>query len=116
MAICSLNPPGNLAIVSEKPHNPWHRRDHTLQEGETARLGEAWKDGVVVLSWDDVRRGASGLHDGHNVVLHEFAHQLDQQDGSADGTPTLEHRSQYTTWARVLGRSSRSFNVHGIPT
>ena len=87
-----------------------------VQEGETARLGEAWKDGVVVLSWDDVRRGASGLHDGHNVVLHEFAHQLDQQDGSADGTPTLEHRSQYTTWARVLGRSSRSFNVHGIPT
>ena len=74
-----------------------------VQEGETARLGEAWKDGVVVLSWDDVRRGASGLHDGHNVVLHEFAHQLDQQDGSADGTPTLEHRSQYTTWARVLG-------------
>src|SRR5271157_284607 len=30
-------------------------------------------------------------------------HQLDQQDGSADGTPILEHRSQYVTWARVLG-------------
>ena len=71
-------------------------------EGETARLGEAWKDGVVVLSWDDVRRGASDLHDGHNVVLHEFAHQLDQQDGLADGAPILEHRSQYVTWARVL--------------
>ena len=71
-------------------------------EGETARLGEAWKDGVVVLSWDDVRQGASDLHDGHNVVLHEFAHQLDQQDGSADGAPILEHRSQYVTWARVL--------------
>src|SRR5208282_4231509 len=41
-------------------------------EFETARLGEAWKDGVVVLSWDDVRQGASDLHDGHNVVLHEF--------------------------------------------
>ena len=73
-----------------------------VQEGETARLGEAWKDGVVVLSWDDVRRGASNLHDGHNVVLHEFAHLLDQQDGSADGAPILEHRSQYVTWARVL--------------
>ncbi len=73
-----------------------------VQEGETARLGEAWKDGVVVLSWDDVRRGTSDLHDGHNVVLHEFAHQLDQQDGSADGAPILEHRSQYVTWARVL--------------
>ena len=71
-------------------------------EGETTRLGEAWKEGVVVLSWDDVRRGASDLHDGHNVVLHEFAHQLDQQDGSADGAPILEHHSQYVTWARVL--------------
>lgn len=70
-------------------------------EGETARLGEAWKDGMV-LSWDDVRRGASDLHDGHNVVLHEFAHQLDQQDGTADGAPILEHRSHYVTWARVL--------------
>ena len=50
-----------------------------VQEGEMARLGEAWKDGVVVLSWDDVRRGASDLHDGHNVVLHEFAHQLDRK-------------------------------------
>jgi MtfA peptidase len=73
-----------------------------VQEGETVRLGEAWKDGVVVLSWDDVSRGASDLHDGHNVVLHEFAHLLDQEDGSADGAPILEHRSQYVTWARVL--------------
>jgi MtfA peptidase len=73
-----------------------------VMERETVRLGEAWKEGVVVLSWDDIRRGASDLHDGHNVVLHEFAHQLDQQDGLADGAPTLEHRSQYVTWARVL--------------
>ena len=71
-------------------------------ESETARLGEAWKDGLVVLSWDDVRQGASDFHDGHNVVLHEFAHQLDQQDGAADGAPILEHRSQYVAWARVL--------------
>jgi Mlc titration factor MtfA (ptsG expression regulator) len=73
-------------------------------EGDMVRLGEAWKDGVVVLSWDDVRRGASDLHDGQNVVLHEFAHQLDQQDGTADGAPILDFRSQYVTWARVLSQ------------
>jgi MtfA peptidase len=72
-------------------------------EGEVARLGEAWRDGVVVLAWDDVLAGASDLHDGHNVVLHEFAHQLDQEDGAADGAPVLEHRSRSVTWARVLG-------------
>ncbi len=70
-------------------------------ESETARLGEAWTNGLVVLSWDDVRQGAADFHDGHNVVLHEFAHQLDQEDGSADGAPILEHRSQYVAWARV---------------
>ena len=74
-----------------------------MMEGESVRLGEAWKEGVVVLSWDDVRRGASDPLDGHNVVLHEFAHQLDQQDGFADGVPILERRGQYVTWARVLG-------------
>lgn len=72
-------------------------------EGTSARLGESWVDGVVILSWDDVARGAEDTHDGHNVVLHEFAHQLDQQDGVADGAPILPSRGRYTSWARVLG-------------
>ena len=41
--------------------------------------------------------------DGHNVVFHEFAHQLDWQDGLADGAPILDHESECTAWARVLG-------------
>ena len=72
-------------------------------EGDQTRLGEAHLDGVVVLSWDDVKMGAFDPKDGHNVVLHEFAHQLDQEDGSADGAPRLEHRTRYAPWARVLG-------------
>jgi Mlc titration factor MtfA (ptsG expression regulator) len=72
--------------------------------GEQARLGESWQHGAVVLSWDDVIRGARDIKDGHNVVLHEFAHQLDQEDGTADGTPILEQRSRYLTWARVLSQ------------
>jgi Mlc titration factor MtfA (ptsG expression regulator) len=72
-------------------------------EGESINLGESWSSGVVVLSWDDVLAGASDLRDGQNVVLHEFAHQLDREDGWVDGAPPLERRSQYVTWARVLG-------------
>jgi Mlc titration factor MtfA (ptsG expression regulator) len=72
-------------------------------EGEQARLGEAWRDGVVVLSWDDVRAGAADPRDGQNVVLHEFAHQLDHEDGVADGAPILPQRGLYAAWARVLG-------------
>ncbi len=55
-----------------------------------------------MLSWDDVRKGASDIHDGHNLVLHEFAHQLDREDGEINGTPLLEQHSQYVAWGRVL--------------
>jgi Mlc titration factor MtfA (ptsG expression regulator) len=67
------------------------------------RLGESSHSGVVVLSWDDTLRGATVQDDGHNVVLHEFAHQLDQEDGTSDGTPYLGGRGLYAAWARVLG-------------
>ena len=72
-------------------------------ETDSVRLGESWTGGVVVLAWDDVRGGVRDFRDGHNVVLHEFAHQLDQEDGRSDGAPILEQRSNYVTWARVLG-------------
>jgi Mlc titration factor MtfA (ptsG expression regulator) len=72
-------------------------------DGPQARLGESWSRDVVVLAWDSVLSGASDIHDGHNVVLHEFAHQLDQEDGAGDGAPVLPRRSMYVAWARVLG-------------
>lgn len=67
-------------------------------------LGESWQTGAVILSWDDTMRGAVNPKDGHNVVLHEFAHQLDQEDGTGDGTPILPQYSRYTPWARVMGK------------
>jgi Mlc titration factor MtfA (ptsG expression regulator) len=72
--------------------------------GQSVRLGESWQNGPVVLAWDSVTGGTSNITDARNVVLHEFAHQLDQEDGAADGAPILEHRSRYTTWARVLSK------------
>jgi Mlc titration factor MtfA (ptsG expression regulator) len=72
-------------------------------EGPSGRLGESWVDDVVVLAWDAVRAGASDASDGHNVVLHEFAHQLDQEDGTSNGAPILAQRSRYVAWARILG-------------
>jgi len=72
-------------------------------DGHSVRLGESWQNGPVVLAWDSVTGGTRNITDGTNVVLHEFSHQLDQEDGAADGAPILEHRSSYVTWARVLG-------------
>lgn len=71
-------------------------------EGEQVRIGEAWKDGVAVLSWSDVRESAKGLTFGRNVVLHEFAHILDMEDGAADGTPILPGRDRYAPWIAVM--------------
>jgi MtfA peptidase len=38
------------------------------------------------------------------VVLHEFAHQLDQETGAANGAPRLGGPQRYARWAEVLGQ------------
>jgi MtfA peptidase len=76
---------------------------HIVIEGEQARLGESWNRGVVVLAWDAVQQGGANLEDGHDVVLHEFAHQLDGEDGVMDGTPELDSGEHYASWSAVLG-------------
>jgi Mlc titration factor MtfA (ptsG expression regulator) len=73
-----------------------------LEPPPAVHLGESWSSGVVVLAWDSVRAGAADAGDGSNVVFHEFAHQLDQEAGSSDGVPLLEHPSTYRAWGRVL--------------
>ena len=70
----------------------------------SVRLGESWSHGTVVLAWDSVKQGAINFKDGRNVVMHEFAHQLDQEDGTADGAPILEVGTAYTSWAEVFSR------------
>ncbi len=72
-------------------------------ERKTANAGESWTRGLVVLAWDHVKSGAAQPADGQNVVLHEFAHQLDGEDGAMDGAPDLGARAKYTSWAHVLG-------------
>lgn len=76
-----------------------------VTEQKQTRLGESWGDGRVVLSWDHVVHGARDFTDGQNVVLHEFAHQLDSESGSNNGAPFLGHSSLYRNWSRVLKRN-----------
>jgi Mlc titration factor MtfA (ptsG expression regulator) len=79
-----------------------HDHSGVVHVGDDTMLGESWSNGRLILSWDDVESGARNFHDGHNVVLHEFAHQLDQESGSANGAPLLGNGSSYQSWARVL--------------
>ena len=79
-----------------------------VAEYDQVRLGESWHRGSVVLSWDDVRRSAADVHDGHNVVFHEFAHQLDSTFARRDSTPVVQDRSTYIAWARILQRDYKN--------
>jgi hypothetical protein len=98
-----------LRTILVYPHAYWapcsdRRPDGTVSEGLQPRAGESWTFGNIVLSWEDVCRDASHPGRGRNVVLHEFAHQLDAETGSARGAPILPAAAKYADWARVFGR------------
>ena len=71
--------------------------------GESNNEGEAWYRGPVVLSWPDALAGGRCESGGRNLVVHEFAHQLDMGNGDvSEGTPALASRPQYDRWQRVM--------------
>ena len=74
------------------------------QDARRVLAGESWQEGQLILSWDDVLDGAADPGDGRNVVIHEFAHRLDQETGSANGAPWLGgRRERYVRWSQVMG-------------
>lgn len=78
-------------------------REGVCIDGGQARLGEAWYRGPVVLSWQDTLAGGRHERPGHNLVLHEFAHQLDMMNGrQIDGTPLLNGPVERRRWGNVL--------------
>lgn len=64
--------------------------------------GESWDFGKIVLSWQDTLDGAHIPNDGRNVVIHEFAHQLDQENGRANGAPILAAGQSYQCWSEIF--------------
>jgi len=73
-----------------------------VREGRQGLLGESWSNGKVILAWDNVLHGSTNFVDGQNVVLHEFAHQLDSESGSTNGAPILSGSNCMRTWAATL--------------
>lgn len=78
------------------------------QESRQALAGESWSQGQIILSWQDTLEGAANATDGHNVVIHEFAHHLDQENGAAQGAPppaASDPQHNARRWARVFGQA-----------
>ena len=98
----------NLRQILVYPGSFVVQREHTdgagvSHQGRQVLAGESWSEGQVILSWRDTLQDAATPDDGRNVVIHEFAHQLDQETGSANGAPVLARREYYARWAQVLG-------------
>jgi Mlc titration factor MtfA (ptsG expression regulator) len=82
------------------------------EEGPDGLLGHtAPRMGSLVLAWDEAKRGAADPADGTNLILHEFAHQLDFEDFEADGAPLLASHGEYRSWARIMRREFEKLQV-----
>lgn len=69
-----------------------------VREGYEDAFGEAVAAGPVVLSASEVLSPVDG--EAFNLVIHEFAHQLDARSGEVDGLPPLHPGMDPSAWAR----------------
>lgn len=89
--------PGAFAVPSVQTSTTGVQMEQRL-----VLAGQSWSQGQIILSWADVLEGAADPADGRNVVIHEFAHQLDQEKGFANGAPLLGSRAAYQRWAGTM--------------
>jgi Mlc titration factor MtfA (ptsG expression regulator) len=89
---------GTIVVVPDVFTQELREQDEAgvVHEWEEEQSGEAWDQGPVVLSWQDVE--ASGWGDGYNVVIHEAAHKLDLLDGQSNGRPQLHEGVSAAEW------------------
>src|SRR5262245_61267123 len=80
------------------PEDDWE--DDELSERPLA--GIAVNRGPVLLAWDEVLPEGRDPDAGFNVVIHEFAHQLDFADGITRGSPPLGDRALEARWFYVM--------------
>lgn len=104
----------DLRSVLVYPHNyvanvKNQHQSFFIEEGFEHRQGESWSHGNIVLAWDEVKRGASDIHDGQNLVFHEFAHQLDYEQNATSQISSEYDESTYLSWARVMGDEYQNF-------
>ncbi len=99
-------------LVYPEPYVARVKEQHNsffVEEGFEQRHGEAWSAGNIVLAWDEIKKGASDIQDGENLVFHEFAHQIDYEYGATDQVQEEYGNSHFLSWARVIGSEYQKF-------
>ncbi len=102
-----LNYYSGFVQVSVYPAAFWVERDERDETGvvhHNKRLlsGESWSRGPVILSWSDIERDMQHDHDGHNVIIHEFAHKIDMLNRGANGVPPIPASSSAKEWSKIF--------------
>ena len=85
--------PNDVVADKVRANGGIYTKEAFVLEGESA-------GGTVVISWHEAKKEAYHPH-SHNVIVHELAHELDFEDGVADGVPPLGY-SRYKEWAEVM--------------
>ena len=85
--------PSAVRIDKKEEHSGVVVQEQVWIDGEAA-------DDTLVLIWHDAKKEAYHLRK-ENVIIHEFAHEIDFMDGRADGMPPLLG-SQYGAWSKLL--------------
>ncbi len=88
--------PEHFIVDESHTRNGIHHSRTSVLEGQST-------NGTVVISWQDIEQNIA-QHSKENVIIHEFAHELDFEDGLADGTPLLEN-SNYKRWSEVFSKA-----------
>lgn len=106
--------PGSFVVPRQQ-----RNEDGTVMLSRDALSGESWSDGRVILAWDQIVDNEHVQSMGQDVVLHEFAHQLDSESGSTNGAPDLPSSRAYQRWSQVMQTEFEQLHedlAQGIPT
>lgn len=106
--------PGSFLVPRQE-----RNEDGTVMQSNPALSGESWSDGRVILAWDQIVNNEHVQSLGQDVVLHEFAHQLDSENGSTNGAPHLPSTQAYKRWSQLMQAEFdrlRAELEQGIPT
>lgn len=72
---------------------------------EVMASGVYSKGTPIVLSWPDVARDCAYLQARRNVVIHEFAHHIDDLDGTMAGDPPFSSAGLNRRWQAIARQS-----------
>lgn len=100
---------GTVILYPESFAAPVQATDRVGVVTETIeeRLGESWQEGTVVLAWDNIEELIRGTRCDGNVIIHEFAHQIDAQRGICDGALLRAQGDHCRDWGELLELEQR---------